>query len=86
MELFKTVCRGSKLSLAQADIFKQKLLDLDHTFRVEIIIKETEGDLNQTQPLTDLEGRDFFTKDIQDVLLRYRLSRFLLYPLLIAMQ
>jgi hydroxymethylbilane synthase len=70
MELFKIVCRGSKLSLAQADIFKRKLLDLDHTLRVEIIIKETEGDLNQTQPLTDLEGRDFFTKDIQDVLLK----------------
>ncbi|MCX8492536.1 MAG: hydroxymethylbilane synthase [Cyclobacteriaceae bacterium] len=68
MELFKLVCRGSRLSLAQADIFKQKLLTLDPTFQVEITIKETKGDLNQAQPLTDLEGRDFFTKDIQDAL------------------
>ena len=69
MRLFKIVCRGSKLSLAQADIFKKKLMAIQADMKVEIVIKETEGDINQIQPLTELEGKDFFTKDIQDYLL-----------------
>lgn len=69
MKLFRIVCRGSKLSLAQADIFKKKLLAFDSLIDVAIIIKETEGDNNQLRPLTELEGKDFFTKDIQDCLL-----------------
>ena len=69
MKLFKIVCRGSKLSLAQADIFKKKLMSGQADMKVEIVIKETEGDINQIQPLTELEGKDFFTKDIQDYLL-----------------
>ncbi len=69
MRLFKIVCRGSKLSLAQADIFKKKLMAGQADMKVEIVIKETEGDINQIQSLTELEGKDFFTKDIQDYLL-----------------
>lgn len=69
MRLFKIVCRGSKLSLAQADIFKKKLMAGQADMKVEIIIKETEGGINQIQPLTELEGKDFFTKDIPDYLL-----------------
>jgi hydroxymethylbilane synthase len=67
--LFKIVCRGSRLSLAQADIVKRKLLVFDPTMQLEIVIKETQGDLNQSVPLQELEGKDFFTKDIQDFLL-----------------
>jgi hydroxymethylbilane synthase len=67
--LFKIVCRGSRLSLAQADIVKKKLLAFDPTMELEIVIKETQGDLNQSVPLQELEGKDFFTKDIQDFLL-----------------
>lgn len=69
MKVFRIVCRGSKLSLAQADIFKQKLATTHSNIQVEIVVKETEGDINQTQPLTELEGKDFFTKDIQDFLM-----------------
>ena len=69
MKLFKIVCRGSKLSLAQADIFKKKLMTSHADIAVEIVIKETEGDINHLQPLTELEGKDFFTKDIQQFLL-----------------
>jgi len=70
MSPLKIVCRGSKLSLAQVEIFKRKLLDSFPNETVEIIIKETEGDLNQNQALSEMEGRDFFTKDIQDYLLK----------------
>ncbi len=69
MKLFRIVCRGSKLSLAQADIFKQRLTSAHEGIQVEIVVKETEGDINQIQPLTELEGKDFFTKDIQDYLM-----------------
>ena len=69
MKLFKIVCRGSKLSLDQADIFKKKLMTSHADIAVEIVIKETEGDINQLQSLTELEGKDFFTKDIQTFLL-----------------
>ncbi len=66
---FKIVCRGSKLSLAQADIVKNKMIAFDPKIQLEIVIKETQGDLNQISPLPELEGKDFFTKDIQDFLL-----------------
>ncbi len=72
MKLFKVVCRGSNLSLAQADIFRKKLMAARPAATVEIIIKETEGDINQSQPLIELEGKDFFTKDVQDYLLSGR--------------
>jgi hydroxymethylbilane synthase len=68
-QLFKIVCRGSRLSLAQADIVKKKLLAFCPTMQLEIVIKETQGDLNQSVPLQELEGKDFFTKDIQDLLI-----------------
>lgn len=37
---------------------------------VAVLIKETEGDINQNQPLSEMEGKDFFTRDIQEALLR----------------
>lgn len=69
MNPLKIVCRGSKLSLVQVEIFRKKLLNAFPNTSVEIIIKETEGDLNQNQPLSEMEGRDFFTKDIQEYLI-----------------
>lgn len=64
--LLKIVCRGSKLSLAQADLVKKKIAALHPTISLETVIKETQGDLNPAVPLQELEGKDFFTKDIQD--------------------
>lgn len=63
---FKIACRGSWLSMAQAEIFKKKVLNKFPDVTVEFIIKETAGDKNQTTPLHLVEGADFFTKEIQD--------------------
>lgn len=65
---FSVVCRGSWLSLAQAEIFKQKVAIKFPSLRIDVIIRETAGDKNQSTPLHLVEGEDFFTKDIQDFL------------------
>lgn len=65
---FKVVCRGSWLSLAQAELFKNQLRSVAPEADIAIVIKETEGDRNTDQVLQNVEGKDFFTKDIQDFL------------------
>lgn len=65
---FNIVCRGSWLSLAQAEIFKKRVQQFYPDVEIEIIIRETAGDRDQSKPLHLVEGRDFFTQDIQDFL------------------
>ncbi len=67
-EHFKIACRGSWLSLAQVEIFKQKVLSVDPNITFETVIIETAGDKNQTTPLHLVEGKDFFTKEIQEAI------------------
>ncbi len=67
-EHFKIACRGSWLSLAQVEIFKQKIFSIDPSITFETVILETAGDKNQTTPLHLVDGKDFFTKEIQDAI------------------
>jgi hydroxymethylbilane synthase len=67
-ENFKIACRGSWLSLAQVDIFKQKVLSVFPDVTFEVVVIETAGDKNQTTPLHLVEGKDFFTKEIQEAI------------------
>lgn len=62
---FTVVCRGSWLSLAQAEIFKAKVQQRFPEVTIAVVIRETAGDKNQSTPLHLVEGQDFFTKDIQ---------------------
>lgn len=64
-KVFTVVCRGSWLSLAQAEIFKAKVQQRFPNLTVQVVIRETAGDKNQSTPLHLVEGQDFFTKDIQ---------------------
>jgi hydroxymethylbilane synthase len=66
---YKVVCRGSWLSLAQVSIFEQLVQKVIPGATVEAVIRQTEGDKNQSTPLHLVEGKDFFTKAIQDSLL-----------------
>ncbi len=66
---FTIVCRGSWLSLAQAEIFKTKVLSHFPNLKLNVIIKETAGDKNQSMPLHLVEGQDFFTREVQDALI-----------------
>src|SRR5262245_38734634 len=63
---FKVVCRGSMLSRAQGELFISRLQHYDRQSRFTIVVKDTAGDLDQQKLLQDMDGKDFFTKDIQD--------------------
>jgi hydroxymethylbilane synthase len=65
---FNIACRGSWLSLAQAEIFKKKVAALYPDIIINTTIIETSGDKEQTMPLHLVEGKDFFTCEIQDYL------------------
>ena len=55
--------RGSLLALTQADQTRRKLEELTgHQYELKII--KTQGDLNQKVPLWQLEGQNFFTKEL----------------------
>jgi len=59
--------RGSRLALWQANKVKAELEALD--FQVELLIIKTQGDKIQNLSFDKLEGKGFFTKEIEDALL-----------------
>jgi hydroxymethylbilane synthase len=63
---FNIVCRGSWLSLAQVELFCQKVTAHFPNLVLHPIIKETKGDREQSTPLHLVEGKDFFTAEIQE--------------------
>ncbi len=67
MALIKIGTRGSDLALWQANFVKSELEKLGCL--VEINIIKTQGDLIQNLSFDKLEGKGFFTKEIEDALL-----------------
>lgn len=59
--------RGSELALWQANFVKNQLEKLDCTIEIKII--KTQGDLVQDLSFDKLEGKGFFTKEIEEALL-----------------
>ena len=64
--------RGSHLARWQADWVKARLAE--HGARVEIVIIKTRGDAEIDRPLHQMEGKGFFTKEIEDALLDGRID------------
>lgn len=60
--------RGSRLALWQANYTKEKLEAIG--VEVELIIIKTKGDKIQHLSFDKIEGKGFFTKEIEDALLR----------------
>lgn len=60
--------RGSKLALWQAEHTQSELARIG--VDSELVIIKTQGDLEQQLSLDKLEGKGFFTKEIEDALLR----------------
>ena len=58
--------RGSKLALWQAQWVKATLAR--HGVDAEIVVIKTRGDAEVDRPLRELEGKGFFTKEIEDAL------------------
>ncbi len=67
MALIKIGTRGSDLALWQANFVKSKLENLG--CEVEIHIIKTQGDKIQQLSFDKLEGKGFFTKEIEDALI-----------------
>ena len=66
MTAFKLGTRGSKLAMWQAEWVKRALARAG--VAAELVIIETRGDAEVDRPLHELEGKGFFTKEIEDAL------------------
>jgi hydroxymethylbilane synthase len=67
-KIIKIGTRGSKLALWQANYTQTELSKIG--VESEIVIIKTQGDLVQHLGFDKLEGKGFFTKEIEDALLR----------------
>jgi len=63
---FKLGTRGSKLAMWQAEWVKRALAGAG--VAAELVIIKTRGDAEVDRPLRELEGKGFFTKEIEDAL------------------
>ena len=66
--MLKIGTRGSKLALWQAEFTRSELARIG--VESELVIIKTQGDLVQHLGFDKLEGKGFFTKEIEDALLR----------------
>ena len=64
--------RGSKLALWQAEWVKAALAR--HGTAAEIVVIKTRGDAEIDRPFQQMEGKGFFTKEIEDALLAERID------------
>lgn len=62
--------RGSTLAMWQANEIKRQLQKAHPHTPVEVTIVKTTGDINQDVALSQLPGKAFFTKEIEEELLR----------------
>lgn len=67
-KVIKIGTRGSKLALWQADFTQQQLAAIG--VQSELVIIKTKGDQMQHLSFDKIEGKGFFTKEIEDALLR----------------
>ncbi len=68
MKNYKIGTRGSLLALTQTQITKD-LLEKTHNDSFEIVVIKTQGDENTSVPLWQMDGKDFFTKELDEALL-----------------
>jgi hydroxymethylbilane synthase len=62
--------RGSLLALKQAELAASALRKGDRQIALETVEIRTEGDRDQTTPLTEVGGRGVFTSEIEQALIR----------------
>src|SRR5204863_9805083 len=70
--VLKLGTRGSRLALWQAEWVQAALVR--HGMHAELIVITTRGDAEVDRPLHELEGKGFFTKEIEDELLAGRID------------
>lgn len=62
--------RESPLAIKQAEEIIERLKSKIPSLRVEVVSFQTQGDKDKSTPLSEIEGMDFFTKEIEEALLR----------------
>ena len=70
MKTIKIGTRGSRLAMAQTEQVEKALRKAHPHLQVEIIPYKTTGDIMQHHPLGTLKGKSFFTKEIEEGLLK----------------
>ena len=70
--ILKLGTRGSKLALWQAGWVRERLAE--RRVAAEIVVIKTRGDAEVDRPLHELEGKGFFTKEIEEALLERRID------------
>ena len=71
-QILRIATRESPLALWQAHTIQGKLHDLGYETEIEII--KTRGDRIDDIPFKDLEGKNFFTKELEDAQLEGRVD------------
>ena len=64
--------RGSQLARWQAEWVRDRLATLG--VRAELVVIKTQGDTDVDRPLHEMDGKGFFTKEIEDALLDERID------------
>jgi hydroxymethylbilane synthase len=64
--------RGSQLARWQAEWVQGRLSE--HGVKAELVVIKTRGDAEVDRPLHEIEGKGFFTKEIEDALLEQRID------------
>jgi hydroxymethylbilane synthase len=68
MKTYKIGTRGSLLAVTQSTLIKNELERLSGD-QFELVLIKTQGDQITNKPLWQLEGKDFFTKELDEALL-----------------
>jgi hydroxymethylbilane synthase len=69
MTIYKLGTRGSLLAVTQSTLIKNQLEALSGE-KFELVTIKTQGDEVTNKPLWQLEGKDFFTKELDEALLK----------------
>ncbi len=69
-KIFRAGTRRSPLALKQTEEALKKLRQIYPDFKAEIILRDTYGDKDKATPISDIEGTDFFTREIDEAVLK----------------
>ncbi len=69
MNTYKIGTRGSLLAVTQSTLMKNELERISGE-KFELVLIQTQGDQITNKPLWQLEGKDFFTKELDEALLK----------------
>jgi hydroxymethylbilane synthase len=69
MTTYKLGTRGSLLAVTQSTLVKNELERISGE-KIELVLIKTQGDVVTNKPLWQLEGKDFFTKELDEALLK----------------